>query len=277
MKVSRIFYFAPWVPPKRGDKYITVPPLPSVEHGGVEGCSVPYSDRISKTPHWIRMANSNYTIRMRENRTTYPLSRVNEGEYDIRYLPYPRRDPWSVKPLLEIGEKDETRDCEIPVIFLQDVIDADTGSPIGLKDETVYVSREFVREELYPQRFVVYATAENYKLLGLPVREHYIHNEIAVNEEEYEKIRLKKEWDEEPWKFTFDYLYRKYARGPPQLVPLLDKNSLFDSLLTYTDMSFEDWDGSVPLPTTSTSSGKSTGSVESGFVQWRKAKKVKLF
>ena len=201
---------------------------------------------------------------MEENKTTYPMSPVRKGEYDVRYLPVAGKDMVKHRPLHEIMAEEKRAefitmsDQEIPVIFLLDVQDADDGTWIGRKHETVYVSQEFMRNELFPQRFALYATPDNYRLLGLPEHDHHIHGEIAHRVSDLERIRSKQMWDEEPWRYSFDFLFRKWANGPPELLG-----------------EDEPWDGEEPSETSSARSD--SGDKKSTFVQKRKAKKIKLF
>lgn len=221
MRRSFLRRFAPWTPPARGDgQKVTVPPLPAVELGGRGGCSVSYSENFSKTPYWKRMALSNYELRMKENRTTYPLSQVNEGEFDRRYLPAPYPDPLVHRPTSIVGEPCRPRRVDVPVIFLKDVVrpESEGGSYVGRKHETRYVHFDVMRNELAPLRLAMYATPENYRLLGLPVCDHHIHEELVRSHEDYEKLRAKQKWDEEPWRFSFEFLFRKYEAGPPELL-----------------------------------------------------------
>lgn len=252
--------FAPWVPPPRGDTRVTAAPLPSVEHGLRGGTAFGYSDRIAQTPHWKRMAQSTFELRMTEHATTYPMSQINPGEYDTRYLPLPYRDPMTHKPVTIVGAPGRICMPEIPVIFLADVDDAETKERIGTKHETRYVSSEDMRVMFAPMRLAVYATPENYRLLGLPERDHHIHGEIARTPEELEKLRAKQRWDEEPWRFSFEFLFRRYAAGPPELDDA-------------EPIEYDPAEAEVAAASTSTAGA---GGVKKAGTK-RKAKKVKLF
>jgi hypothetical protein len=262
MRRTYMIYIAPWVPNPRCDTKITVPPPPAGEVGGSPGVSVSYSERLSSTPHWKRMAFSTYSLRMRENETRYPMSQHNKGEYDIRFLPTPYRDNVKNKPLLEIGEPHSipVSRIRIPVIFLVDLWDEANGEYFGRKFETVYVLRNFMREELHPQRFAIYATVEAYELLGLPVVDHKVHQTIPKNDKEHEKLLEQQHWDEEPWKYTIEFLFRKYDDVPAELLPIA-----------------EEWDGREELASSGDSSSAAQGAAKKGPIKQRKARKVKLF
>lgn len=133
--------------------------------------------------------------------------------------------------------------------------------------ETHYVTQSFMRRRLAPQRLAVYATPENYKLLGLPVRDLQIHAEVPKNQAAYQKLRAKQLWDNERWRFSFEMLFRKYERGPPEL---LDDGS-------------DEWDGNEEVATSDSAGGKGGaaagggGAARKGPAIVRKAKKIKLF
>ncbi|KAK7201847.1 hypothetical protein NESM_000251800 [Novymonas esmeraldas] len=253
---------APWVPPPRHDIYVTVPPPPGGEVGGSYGVSTGYSDRLAQTPYWKRMACSTYAMRMKENATHYPMSAYREGEYDMRYTVTAYPDSVKHRPLLEVGEAHQIPSMRVPVIFLVNLWDEERRSWFGRQYETVYVSRDMAREELLPQRYAIYATAEAYTLLGLPVVQHSIHEEIPKTQRDYAKIMEKQSYTEERWKYTIEYLFRKYEDGPPELA----------------DRAEDDWDGVEELATSSTAGGAGDGSAKrKGPIKQRKARKIKLF
>lgn len=260
LRKSAYLLFAPWVPPTRHDTKLTVPPPPGGECGGSPGVSTGYSERIATTPHWKRMAVSTYEERMQENETRYPFSSTRPGEYDIRYLPAPYPDHLKARPLLEVGEAHEIPNVRIPVIFLVDLFDTRTNRFFGRKGETVYLDRHFIREELLPQRYAIYATPEAYKLLGMPVVDHRIHQEIPKNAREHKKLLEKQSWEEQQWKSTIEYLFRKYEAGPPELLDVA-----------------EEWNGQEEVaPSGSAASAKGDGTARKGPVKQRKARKIKL-
>jgi hypothetical protein len=250
---------APWVPPPRCDTRTTMPPPIGAEVGGPGGVSTSYSARLSRTPLWERMANSTYATRMVENRTTYPMSQHNAGEFDTRYLPKPFADPHTKKALLEIGQKMEIPSVKVPVVMLLD-LKRDDGSFVGRRHETVFVPTQMMRFELHPQRYAVYATPKNYAALGLPVVDHKIHAEIPKSRKEYEKMRAKQLWDNERWRFSFEFLFRHHEAGPAEL---LDTE--------------EDWDGQEEVVEVAAERGADAGAARKGPVKLRKARKVKLF
>ncbi|EKF98557.1 hypothetical protein TCSYLVIO_010544 [Trypanosoma cruzi] len=254
---------APWVPPPRHDVKVTMPPPPGGEVGGSFGVSIGYSDRIACTPYWKRMALSNYALRMKENATRYPMSEHRPGEYDIRYLPKPYPCTIRNRPLLEVGEPRQIPSIQIPVIFLVNLYNEEKNSWFGRKYETVYVSRQFMREELMPQRYAIYATPEAYALLGLPVVDHGIHKEIPKTPREYEKLLERQKYDEERWKYSIEYLFRKYEAGPPELL----------------DRAEDTWDGTEVLAVSSTAGAARHGEAvqRKGAIKHRKARKIKLF
>lgn len=260
MRRTRRIFVAPWVPGPRGDTKLTVPPPPGGEVGGLQGISKGYSHRIATTPHWQRMANSTLAERFKENETRYPFSSTRAGEYDIRYLAVPYHDRLSRKPLLEIGEAHEIPRLQVPVIFLVDLFDTDEQRMIGRKLETVYVASDFMREELLPQRFAIFATPEAYELLGLDVVDHKIHAQIPKNQKEYQKLMEKQSWDEEPWRYTIESLFRKYEAGPTELLDVA-----------------EEWTGEEDVAVTSSGGTSATTASRKGPIKQRKARKVKLF
>jgi hypothetical protein len=205
------------------------------------------------------MAQSTYELRMQENSTRYPFSHVRPNDYDVRYLPRPWLDSHTRRPLLEIGEPNNIPQVEVPVIFLATVIDPETKMVVGRLHETRYVSPFLMRFELHPQRLAVYATPEAYEQLGLPVRDHRIHDTIPKSRKEYEQLRKRWSWDNEPWKHSFEYLFRKYEDGPAEL----------------RDVE-EEWDGSEDVvDAAGAKSGTAAG--KKGPAVMRKARKVKLF
>ncbi|KAG8344974.1 hypothetical protein TRVL_04197 [Trypanosoma vivax] len=263
MRCTLVRRVAPWVPPPRYDVKVTMPPPPGGEVGGTFGVSRGYSDRLARTPYWKRMALSTYELRMAENATRYPMSEHRAGEYDIRYLPRPY--PCTIRngPLLEIGEPRQIPSIRIPVIFLVNLFDEKKGCWFGRKYETVYVGRRFMREELMPQRYAIYATPEAYELLGLPVVDHHIHEEIPKTPREYEKLLERQKYDEERWKYTIEYLFRKYEHGPPELL----------------DCAEDGWDGTEEVGPSLSVDGTRGGTAapRGKSVKQRKARKVKLF
>lgn len=254
---------APWVPPPRHDVKVTMPPPPGGEVGGSFGVSQGYSDRLARTPYWKRMALSNYALRMAENATRYPMSAHRPGEYDIRYLPRPYPCPIRNRSLLEIGEPRQIPSIRIPVIFLVNLFNEKKNCWFGRKYETVYVTRLFMREELMPQRYAIYATPEAYALLGLPVVDHGVHREIPKTPREYEKLLERQKYDEERWKYSIEYLFRKYEEGPPELL----------------DRAEDDWDGAeeVALSSAADATRDGAGARRKGPAKQRKARKIKLF
>jgi len=212
-------------------------------------------------PHWERMARSDYALRMKENETRYPMSHFNPKEYDIRYLPKPYPDHLTRQPLLDIGEPRRIPRVNIPVIFLVDLWDRTTKRYFGRKYETVYVTQQFMKDELMPQRFAIYATVEAYTLLGLPAVRHHIHDEIPKTAEQHQKLLEKQSWQDEPWRYTIEYLFRKYEKGPQELEDIA-----------------EEWNGQVEVQAASTTGAtQGTTVLRKGPVKQRKAKKVKLF
>lgn len=256
---------APWVPPPRHDVKVTMPPPPGGEVGGSFGVSTGYSDRLARTPYWKRMALSTYALRMKENETRYPMSPWREGDYDIRYTRVPYPDHIKHRGLLEIGEARQIPKIHVPVIFLVNLFNEEKQTWFGRKYETVYVPRSLAREELIPQRFAVYATPEAYELLGRPVVNHSIHEEIPKTLKDYKKLLEKQSYDEERWKYTIEYLFRKYEAGPPELL----------------DKSEEGWDGQEVVSSAVASSAAGAGAEgaakRKGLIKQRKARKVKLF
>ncbi|EPY31706.1 hypothetical protein STCU_03319 [Strigomonas culicis] len=263
MRCCRLLAVAPWVPPPRHDVHVTMPPPPGGEVGGSFGVSQGYSDRLARTPYWKRMALSTYALRMKENETRYPMSAHRPGEYDMRYTVTPYPDHVKHRPLLEVGEARRIPTLRIPVIFLVNLFDEERGVWFGRKYETVYVDRSFAREELLPQRYAIYATHEAYTLLGLPPVNHAIHEEIPKTEEDYKKLLEKQSYDEERWKYSIEYLFRRYEAGPPELL----------------DKSEDEWDGVEEL-SASSAAGASKGdgaAKRKGPIKQRKARKIKLF
>lgn len=261
MQRTRCLRVAPWVPGPRADTKITVPPPPGGEVGGRQGVSKGYSRRIATTPHWKRMACSTFAERMKENETRYPFSSTRPGEYDIRYLPVPYHDRLRNKPLLEIGEAHEIPAMRIPVIFLVDLFDTEEQRMIGQKFETVYVDQAFMRKELMPQRFAIFATPEAYQLLGLEAVDHKVHEQIPKNRKEYQKILEKLSWDEEPWKYSIEYLFRKYEAGPSELIDVA-----------------EEWSGEEEVAPSGAAGQGTAGTMRKGGpIKQRKARKIKLF
>ncbi|CCW68522.1 unnamed protein product [Phytomonas sp. Hart1] len=262
MKRSVALYVAPWVPPPRQDVKITMPPPPGGEVGGSFGVSLGYSDRLARMPYWQRMALSTYELRMRENETRYPMSPYREGEYDLRYTRIPYLDHHKHRPLLEVGEARQIPSLRIPVIFLVHLWDEEKQTWFGRRLETVYVGSTFAREELIPQRYAIYATPEAYQLLGLPVIRHHIHDEIPKTPHEYKKLMEKQSYEEERWKYTIEYLFRRYEDGPPALLDRPEDGS----------------DGVVEGDAESTSGAvKDSEGTHKGPLKQRKARKIKLF
>nr|CCC90640.1 unnamed protein product [Trypanosoma congolense IL3000] len=202
-------------------------------------------------------------MRMAENATRYPMSEHRPGEYDIRYLPTPY--PCTVRngPLLEIGEPRQIPAIRIPVIFLVNLFDESKSCWFGRKYQTVYVDRHFMREELMPQRYAIYATPEAYELLGLPVVNHHVHGEIPKTPREYEKLLERQRYDEERWKYSIEYLFRKYENGPPELL----------------DRPEDGWDGTeeVALSAAGGAGRDGVAARRKGPIKQRKARKIKLF
>ncbi|KEG08793.1 hypothetical protein DQ04_06441010 [Trypanosoma grayi] len=254
---------APWVPPPRHDVKVTMPPPPPGEVGGPFGVSQGYSDRLAHTPYWKRMALSTYELRMRENATRYPMSEHRPGEYDIRYLP--RSYPCQIRnrSLLEVGEPRQIPTIHIPVIFLVNLYDENKNCWFGRKYETVYVARRFMREELMPQRYAIYATPEAYALLGLPVVDHRVHAEIPKTPRDYDKLLERQKYDEERWKYSIEYLFRKYEAGPPELL----------------DRAEDGWDGTEEVAVSVAGGAARDGAAvqRKGPIKQRKARKIKLF
>lgn len=182
-------------------------------------------------------------------------------EYSVEYLPRPYADTIRNRPLFEIGEHGSLFSVRIPVIFLEDVVDPEDGTIHGKRLETVYVTQARARNELLPQRLAVYATPEAYRLLGLPVVDHKVHNVVAKTVEDKSKIIQQQQWAEERWKFSVDYLFRKYAAGPPELLDVA-----------------EEWDGEEHVLSAGSGGGTGAdGSVRKGPIKQRKARKIKLF
>lgn len=257
---SACLRIAPWVPPRMGDTKITVPPPPAGEAGGLQGVSIRYSPRIAKTPHWKRMAKSTYAERMEENSTYYPFVGADSTEFSVQYLPRPYKDPLRNRPLLEIGEGAKRLPTRVPVIFLVDLYNKRGKEYFGRKFETVYVNSNFVREELLPQRYAVYATPEAYRLLGLPVVDHKINEVIPKTHSDFQKQIEKRIWDEERWKFTIDYIFRSYEKGPSELMDVV-----------------EEWDGNDELAGSASGGASAEGAGRKGPIKVRKARKIKLF
>ena len=261
LRRSALQRMAPWVPPARADTRTSVPPPIAAEVGGMAGYSLTYSPRIATTPHWRRMAETPIAQRYVENATTYPMSPVHPNEYDSRYLPVSGEpDPLTHQPLTQMGEDGHLPQLPVPVIFLVDVKDPEKGHYLGRRHETRYVSPTLMREELHPNRFAVYATPANYKLLGLPVVDHKIHAEIPRTTAALEKMLSKKLWVEEPWRYSFEYLFRAHASNVP--AELADDPAEGD-----------DADGDAAAVAVSGDGGKG----RKGAVKKRKARKVKLF
>jgi hypothetical protein len=49
------------------------------------------------------------------------------------------------------------------------------------------------------------------------VVDHHIHEQIPKSIAEYQKILMKHEWEEEPWKYSFGYMYRNVGETPLEL------------------------------------------------------------
>ena len=203
---------------------------------------------------------------MKENETTYPFSGVKPEEYDIRYTPRPYPDHLKHRPLLEVGESNTIPALEVPVIFLVDLYDTRKNRFFGKKFETVYVARQFARSELLPQRYAIYATPEAYHLLGLPVVDHRIHDEIPKTRHDLKKRMEKLSWEEEPWKYTIEALFKKYEAGPPELLP---QAAQWDGE--------EEVGGSAGAGGAGGAAGAGASAGRTGPIKQRKARKVKLF
>ncbi|KNH09662.1 hypothetical protein XU18_0347 [Perkinsela sp. CCAP 1560/4] len=211
-----------YIPPIPGDTKISVPPPVPSETGGPGGVSIRYSERLCQTPLWKRYAVTTYAERMLEARSTYPYSEVTKGDYDTRFLPKAFKDQLKYRPLSEIGQSPVKVAMKIPVILLAKIMNTNNGIPLGEPYETVWVNAIVMRAELVPRRLAVYATAENYELLGLTPIDHHIHEEIPRDIEEKKRLLLKNEWEEEPWKYSFEYMYRNQPDTPEELLPSPD-------------------------------------------------------
>lgn len=255
--------FAPWSPPARADTKTTVPPPIAAEVGGMAGYSVSYSERLVSTPYWRRMAESTIAQRYQENETTYPMSPVNRKEYDMRYLPLCEPDPLTHEPLVYLGENANIPTLPVPVIFLVDVQHPTKSFFYGRKYETRWVSPNFMREELHPNRLAVYATMANYKLLGLPPVDHRIHEWIPKSFEGLDKLMSKRVWSEEPWRYSFEWMFRGVNENDGVPLELLDDPAEADALAE-EDMQV-------------VTSADGTAVSAKGAVKKRKARKVKLF
>jgi hypothetical protein len=212
--------FAPYVPSPRLDTRKTQPPPPAVEVGGLEGDGHnAYSDRLARTPRWKLMGETSYEQRMRENATRYPFSQspgLPRQTYDVRFLPVAIKDPETHKPLLRLGQNFKTPlNLPVPVIFLRDT--KTKRGFIGRRFQTKYVNPFFMRNHLHPGKFAVYATPEWYERLGLPARDHRIHEEVPQDRSMLERLRQKQLWVEEPWRYTTFVRFHKYRGGPPEL------------------------------------------------------------
>ena len=126
----------------------------------------------------------------------------------------------------------------------------------------MWVSASVMRMELAPRRLAVYATVENYQLLGLPPVDHHIHEHIPKNIAEHYKMLAKYEWEEEPWKFSFAYLYRNHPETPMELQ---DDASPWDGIEDIDVREVQDEQGNVVLVK------------QGGSRRERKAKKIQLF
>jgi hypothetical protein len=288
LRQSRSSFFASFkLPPKslinsNGTRRVpvTVPTPISGEVGGQYGVSIQYSDELSRgSTYEARMARTTVATRLEECQTLYPMSPFRPGEFDPRYLPAAFPDPIKNRPLLEVGEPDDIpREMKVPVIFLCDVKQefnsySEEARSSGTHEEetllqarrfeTHYVNQSFMRRKLQPQRLAVYATPENYKALGLPVRDLKIHAELPRSREHYEKLRAKQLWDNERWRFSFEMLFRKYDQGPPELL----------------DDVADDWDGNEELSVSVAAGGKGGAGPggKAGPLIKRKARKIKLF
>ena len=223
------------------------------------GYATRYSPKIAHMEHWERMARTPIAERFRENQTTYPMSPVHPKEFDQRYLPVCDVDPLSHQPLTQVGEPGSIPGLPVPVIFVVDVKSPSGGHWIGRRHQTRYVASTFMREELHPNNFAVYATPENYKLLGLPVVDHQIHSQIPRSIPALQKYLSQKVWQEEPWRFSFEYMFRHYEDVTPtelQDDPEEDLTADDDDMVVSADL------------------GKAS---KKGPIKNRKAKKVKLF
>ena len=260
MRRCRVTRFAPWIPPVRADTRSSVPPPIAAEVGGMIGYSQTYSARIAETPHWERMARTPVAQRYKENETSYPMSPVNPKEYDMRYLPVRGEpDPLTHQPLTHVGEDGAIPQIPVPVIFLVDVEDPVAGHMLGRRLETRWVSPTLMREELHPNRFAVYATSENYRRLGLKPVNHRMHDEIPRSRAALEKQLAKRTWVEEPWRHSFEYLFRAHASNvPPELADDPNEGDADDEVVA--DVGSSD-----------------TGGKRKGPIKKRKARKIKLF
>ena len=259
LRKSRIYRELNYIPPVPGDTKITVPPPVPAETGGPGGVSIRYSHRLSSTPLWKRYAMTTYAERMLEARSTYPYSEVTKDDYDARFLPKAFKDPLKYRPLTEIGQAPPKTFMKIPIILLAKIKNTENGLELGDKHETVWVDHLLMRAELHPRRLALYATQENYALLGLKPVDHHIHDEIPRDEEEKKKILLKNEWEEEPWKYSFEYMYRNHPDTPEELLPIPDE---FDAVLDMGETISQSGDGNVAVKRR---------------LKERKAKKINIF
>lgn len=221
------------------------PTHPSLKSGG-----------MPSDANWRQLSNSNDgRVKVTDNNSNF------SEEYSTQYLPKPYADTIRNRPLFEVGESATLFSVRIPVIFLEDVINPTTNTYHGKRLETVYVTQAQARNELIPERLAVYATPEAYRLLGLPPVDHKMHETVIKTVDDKSKLVQKQQWNEERWKFSVDYLFRKHAAGPPELQDVA-----------------EEWDGEeLVVSTGETGAGSSDGAVRKGPVKQRKARKIKLF
>ena len=256
---TRHFRELNYIPPIPGDNKITVPPPVPAETGGPGGVSIRYSHRMCSVPLWKRYAVTTYAERMLEARSRYPYSEITPEDYDARFLPKAYKDPLKYRALNEIGQAPPKTQMKIPVILLAKIMNTANKLPLGSKHDTVWVDHLVMRTELHPRRLALYATVENYKLLGLQPVNHHIHEEIPRDIEERNKILLKNEWEEEPWKYSFEYMYRNHPETPEELLPVEDE-----------------WEGVQDMGETVTQSADGSVVVKRQ-TKIRKAKKINIF
>jgi len=225
------------------------PTHPSLKSGGMP------SDANWNITHLPSQSNR---VNILENNT----AKFSE-EYSTQYLPKPYADTVRNRPLFEIGESGTLHGVRIPVIFLEDVINPNNNTYHGKRLETVYVTQSQARTELIPERLAVYATPEAYRLLGLPEVDHKVHETLVKTVEAKTRHVQKQQWNEERWKFSIDYLFRKHSAGPMELVDVA-----------------EEWDGEEHIVSTGGGGGADSGeggAVRKGPIKQRKARKIKLF
>jgi len=263
-RLTRVTLFAPYIAPMRRDTKHTMPPPVPGDVGGPGGVSIRYSPRISYTPLWERYAKTTFEERLSEAQSHYPYSEHNPADYDVRFLPKPFKDQMKYRPLFEVGERqtDIVAHHRIPVILLTDL--KNTANPehyVGRAGETLWVTSNLMRNELHPRRLAIYASPENYVLLGMEPIDHHVGDEVPRNFAEYQRILKKHEWMEEPWKYSFDYLFRNYGEdGPSELRDVADP-----------------WDGTEDVDVVETVAEDGSKVRVKARRKERKAKKVKLW